>query len=237
MNCRDDLRVAAMLLTRLPVGRVARTVPMGATGWAWPLVGAGVGAAQALALWAGGALGLPPLAAAVIAVAVGLGVTGALHEDGLADLADGVGGGATPARKLEIMRDSRLGTFGAAALCLALILRVVCFAALIAVPWVLVAAGAASRGLLPLLQWQQPAARPGLGARAAEGGTAAICLIALGLGTVALIPVGGVLPLIAAQAGVAALAHRQIGGINGDVLGAAQVVGEAAILLAVLSAL
>ena len=67
---------------------------------------------------------LPPLPAAALAVAATVAVTGALHEDGLADVADGFGGGATRERKLEIMRDSRIGTYGVCALILSFILRI-----------------------------------------------------------------------------------------------------------------
>lgn len=224
----DQLRVAFMLLTRLPMGQVARVVPMGATGWAWPLVGLVVGAVVAAVL----ALPGPGLAVAVLAVAAGLLVTGAMHEDGLADVADGFGGGRRPERKLEIMRDSRLGTYGAAALCLALVLRVVLLAE--AGAWDVIAAAVASRALLPALQAWMPQARPdGLGARAAEGGSAVTVLVAAAMGVAALVasPVA-LLLLVGVQGGVAWLARRQVGGVTGDVLGAAQVLGELAVLFA-----
>lgn len=225
----DELRVAVMLLTRLPMGHVARPVPMGATGWAWPLVGVGVGAAGALVL----ALPVPDLAAAVLAVGAGLLLTGAMHEDGLADVADGFGGGRTRERKLEIMRDSRLGTYGAAALCLALVLRVVLLADLGAAE--VIAAAVASRAALPALQLWVPPARPeGLGARAAEGATGVTVLVAAVIGLAALLPFGvaALILLGGVQFGLAWLARRQIGGLTGDVLGAAQVAGELAVLLA-----
>ena len=116
-----------------------------------PLVGAILGAAAACALFAASALGFPPPLAAPLAIATLVALTGALHEDGLADCADGFGGGATPARKLEIMKDSRIGAFGALALALALYLQIAALA-LIVRAWprlaaaVLVGAAAASRG-------------------------------------------------------------------------------------------
>lgn len=224
----DEIRVAFMLLTRLPMGQVARTVPMGATAWAWPLVGLVSGGISAAAL----ALPGPDLAMAVLAVAAGLLVTGAMHEDGLADVADGFGGGRTTARKLEIMRDSRLGTYGAAALVLALLLRVALLAEVGA--WDVVAAAVASRALLPALQMGMPQAREaGLGARAAQGASVTGVLIAAAMGVAALcLSPLALLALVAVQAGVAWLARRQIGGVTGDVLGAAQVGGELAVLLA-----
>src|SRR4029077_501094 len=83
-----------------------------------------VGLVGAAAYWLAHAAGLPSLSAAALALAATLLVTGALHEDGLADVADGFGGGATRERKLEIMDDSRIGTFGVCALILSFMLRV-----------------------------------------------------------------------------------------------------------------
>ncbi len=121
----DDFKVALQFLTRLPVrvpepwpeGALARSVPM------FPLIGLLIGVAGALAFTIASWLGLPPALAAVLAVAVQVLSTGGLHEDGLADLADGFGGGRTREEKLEIMRDSHLGSFGAIALILALLAR------------------------------------------------------------------------------------------------------------------
>ena len=92
--------------------------------WAAPVAGAVVGLIGALVLALTALLGLPLLLRAGLATAALVAATGALHEDGLADVADGFGGGATRERKLEIMRDSRIGAYGAIALALALILRV-----------------------------------------------------------------------------------------------------------------
>jgi adenosylcobinamide-GDP ribazoletransferase len=94
-------------------------------------VGALVGACGALAYWGAAAVGLPPFVAGVLAVAATLLVTGALHEDGLADTADGFGAGVTRERKLEIMRDSRIGTYGVAALVLSILLRAGAVASLV----------------------------------------------------------------------------------------------------------
>ena len=113
----DDLLHALMFLTRLPVPAAARgDRPLMHTGWAFPLVGLLVGAFGGSALWLGAHSGIPLLASALIALALTAFVTGALHEDGLADLADGFGGGGTKERKIEIMRDSRVGSYGVLAL-------------------------------------------------------------------------------------------------------------------------
>jgi cobalamin synthase len=97
---------------------------------ALPLAGASIGGIGALTVALSRGLGLPPLVAATLSVGALVTVTGGLHEDGLADAADGFGGGGTPARKLEIMRDSRLGSYGGLALGLSLLLRVFAVAAL-----------------------------------------------------------------------------------------------------------
>ncbi|WP_052711642.1 adenosylcobinamide-GDP ribazoletransferase [Elstera litoralis] len=110
-------RLALMFLTRLPVpiNPAPEASEIAEAGDMFPLVGTLIGAATGAVFWGLSTLGLPPLVAAATALAAQLLLTGALHEDGLADMADGFGGGFTRARKLEIMRDSRLGTYGGAA--------------------------------------------------------------------------------------------------------------------------
>jgi len=189
----------------------------------------------------GDRIGLPINAMALVAVAVTVLVTGGLHEDGLADTADGLGGGDREAA-LAIMRDSRTGAFGVLALVFSVGLRVAALAALpdtrVAVS-ALVAAHAVSRGLLPtVMLWFDPARSDGLGADAGRptppGATAAaligllVALIALGIGR-------GILAMVLAaivMMALAVLARRRIGGYTGDVLGAAQQSGEIVMLLA-----
>jgi adenosylcobinamide-GDP ribazoletransferase len=96
-----------------------------------PFAGPVIGLPSALTLWLAASLGLPSLIAAAIAVAMAVLVSGAFHEDGLADTFGGLGGGWTPERRLEIMKDSRIGSYGGAALILALILRVAAISALV----------------------------------------------------------------------------------------------------------
>jgi len=234
IHWRDPL-AAASLLTRapLPIDHGEAGARMAAAAWAWPLVGAGVGALVGGALWAGLALGLAPLLAAAAA----------LHEDGLSDVADGFGGGATPERRLRIMRDSRIGAFGAAALALALLARAGALAAMApgAAVGLCVVAGAVSRALLPAMMRAGPWARPeGLAqwvgrppAFAALGAVALAAALAAALAGVAGLAALGAAG--AAAAAALALARRRIGGVTGDVLGAAQVTGEIA-ALAVLTA-
>ncbi len=215
---------------------------------ALPLAGAAIGAIGAVALTLSRTLGLSPLVAAAVGVAALVLVTGGLHEDGLADVADGFGGGATRERKLEIMRDSRLGSYGGLALGLSLLLRVFALAALAERSWLLAAAamiatGAASRtaGLAPLLLLA-PARVGGLGAAMPRPSSAAFRQAAVLAALLSLSPAlcgappGNVIAaaLLAGLAAtlVARLADRQIGGYTGDVLGAAQQAAEIAGLLA-----
>ncbi len=109
-----DLRTATAFMTRLPVG-APEGGDLAAACWAFPVAGLLIGAIAGGLLAAAWTFGAPPLVAALLALAAMAALTGALHEDGLADTADGLGGGS-PERKLEIMRDSRVGAFGVLAL-------------------------------------------------------------------------------------------------------------------------
>lgn len=240
-----DVLIAASLLTRLPVpvNHGFAAVRMASALWAAPLLGAVLGGVTGAGLLAAHAVNLPPLAAAGLAVALSLGLTGALHEDGLADCADGFGGGHTPARRLEIMRDSRLGTYGVAALVLALLLRVVLLAELSpsATMAACVTAGAVSRvPMVWALRLMVPARPGGLG-----GGVgvpprwAGWLAVGLPLPLVLAVPGGPLASLAVALAALAIgrAALRAIGGQTGDVLGAMQVAGELAALGVLVTAL
>jgi adenosylcobinamide-GDP ribazoletransferase len=236
----DPILAALMLLTRLPV-RVARPIAPAAFarayGW-FPAVGALVGAAGGLVLWgAGGAV--PPLAAALLAVAAQVLLTGGLHEDGLADVADGFGGGRDRERRLAIMRDSRIGTYGTLALVLGVGLRVTLLAPLAGTAeavWTLAAVGALSRAPLGTMAWAMPPARTD-GLAVAQGrpsALAALCAAATGIGIAATCVPGWPPAALGAAAGagtVALLAMRRIGGATGDVHGAAQQAAEAGALV------
>jgi adenosylcobinamide-GDP ribazoletransferase len=236
------LAAAAIFLTRLPLtvpGPVDASLFGRAMGW-FPAIGAARGRAAGLAFGLLGGLGLPPLLAATLTVTLLVVVTGGLHEDGLADTADGFGGGGSRERKLEIMRDSRLGSFGGLALVLSVALRVAALAALPST-WaaikVLVVAGAVSRAaMVALSHWLPPARADGLSATLggpARGAT----LLALALaGGVAFLVLGITAPpVLAAAAAVTFAAMRvargQIGGQTGDVLGATQQVVDIAVMV------
>jgi adenosylcobinamide-GDP ribazoletransferase len=237
---RADLATAFMLLTRLPIPGGGGKPDMARCVWAFPVAGLVVNLAAGLVYWLGSRAGMPPLLAAAWSVAASVLITGAMHEDGLADVADGFGGGATRERKLEIMRDSRLGSFGAVALLLSVIVRVAAIAALVrpeaAVAW-LVAAGMLGRAVmvLPMLLLR-PARSEGMGASMGRlrVGSAAAGLAMAVAGSLALLPVrpaaAAVALSVAVSLGVARLAARQIGGYTGDVLGACEMVTECVVL-------
>jgi adenosylcobinamide-GDP ribazoletransferase len=239
----DGFTTATAFFTRIPIEPRRRAAwQIADAAWAFPLVGAGIGAVVALAFFLAQLVGLGSWPAALSAVLAGLFLTGALHEDGLADAADGLCGGADREAKLAIMRDSRHGTYGVLALLASVGLRAAAVAQLgdlIHVGLALVAAHAASRAALAAaLRLLSPARTDGLGAMAGTPSAAAvIASVGLGLGIAlsALGPVRGAVALGLTGAAVfvaAALARRQIGGYTGDVLGAFQQIGEIVMLLA-----
>ena len=120
-----ELKTGLAFLTRLPLAPDASTTgaDISRASWTFPVIGAGIGALGGIVYWIAHGLGLPPFVCGTLAVGATVLITGALHEDGLADTADGFGGGTTQERKLEIMRDSRVGTYGALALILSFLLR------------------------------------------------------------------------------------------------------------------
>jgi adenosylcobinamide-GDP ribazoletransferase len=241
-----ELLTAARFFTRLPLG-AADPPAAGAlaqAAWAFPVVGGVVGILCAIAYAIANALAFPPLAAALVAVGAGALVTGGLHEDGLADTADGLGGGADRADKLAIMRDSRSGAFGVLALVFSVGLRAAAVAALAGggsglVLAVFVAAHAVGRGGLAAVMAVAPRARlDGLAAEAGrpDGETMAAALVLSAL--IALVALGfragfGAMLLAAiVMTTITVLARRQVGGYTGDVLGAIEQGGETAMLLA-----
>jgi adenosylcobinamide-GDP ribazoletransferase len=244
-----DLVSAFMLLTRLPVARLARLgrVPdLARCVWAFPIVGVVVNGMGGLIYWLAHKVGMPPLLAAAWTLAVTMAVTGAFHEDGLADTADGFGGGVTPARKMDIMRDSRIGTYGAAVLVLSVMVRAAAISALGqpgSVMTAMILAGALGRsGMLLLLMILPPARADGMGASV---GKPRVKSVALAL-AVAIAASVLSLPILPATAAVvlgfgcslllAKLAAAQIGGQTGDVLGATEVVIECVVLTVIAGA-
>ncbi|WP_162409237.1 adenosylcobinamide-GDP ribazoletransferase [Acuticoccus sediminis] len=226
--------------SRLPVP-VAGGMTLARCVWLLPAAAVAIALPAALAGWGADWLGLSALAAAFVATLVLAIVTGALHEDGLADCADGFWGGATITRRLEIMRDSRIGTYGVLALVGAVGLKAALLADLVAAlgGWafvVFVAAAVAARAVA-LFPWVGlPNARAGGLAAAAGRPTGKdfriAVLMALGITvvlTVWISPLGTIIAAVAAAAsamGVATIADRKIGGHTGDVIGAAVVLAD-----------
>jgi len=236
-----DIGTAFALLSRLPVpvDHEQAGERAGAACWAWPLVGAALGGLAGLGGGLAALVGAPPGIAAAVALALLVLLSGALHEDALADSADGLGGGGDRQARLAIMRDSRIGAFGASALALALLARFSAIETLAAngtLFWALVAAGAASRLPMALaLLLMPPARREGLSAglglppprsvALAAGLAALIGLVGLGSGAVALM-----FWVLVAPLPLFWLAGRLIGGQTGDILGAGQQLAEIAAL-------
>ena len=235
-----NLRAAVVFLTRVPVPLRSEPSLTAAVPW-FPVVGALVGAGVG-----GAAVGLlhlvPPLVAAAIAVLFGVLLTGAFHEDGLADVADAFAGGWTPADRIRILDDPLHGSYGVAALCGSIIIRVGAVASLGFSPAAafasVLAAHALGRTAAVGLMATVRVARPdGLGAdyarslsrlRALAGSAAGVAIAAVAVGWW----VGPfVIAAIAGAGAVGWLSMRKLGGITGDVLGAAEQVVECLVLV------
>ena len=238
MRC---LLVACRYLTRLPLPASAEPGDLGrAAGW-FPVVGLVLGGLLAAAAGVAGYLA-PPLLAAVVVVATWALLTGGLHLDGLADAADGLGGGWSREESLAIMRDARTGAFGVTAIVLVLGVKTAALAGLPAdLGWRgLVAAPVLAR-LAPLLLARlcPPARGEGAGhAFALSVGAGALAiggLLAVAV-TLGLLGLWGALPVAAtlvATVGFAWYLRRRLGGLTGDCLGALVEVSEALVLSAV----
>lgn len=256
----NDVAAALRFYSRLPVPllpgesdlhgrpdftRMARAVPV-----AGAIIG-GIGALGAALAYL---VGLPPLACGLVAVGLLALATGAFHEDGLADTADGFGGGVTVERKLEIMKDSRIGTYGTIALIVVVGLRAALVAEIltrdgaVTACAALVASGAVSRTAALWLGYVLAPARPEGAAFAAGRPSDATFRQAVVIGgAIALVLVGstsGIIASIVALAAAALVAFvmarvsaAQIGGQTGDVAGATQQLAEAAIFLTLVIAL
>lgn len=240
----DDVLTCLGFFSRLPVKPRSGPFDLRASAGAWPLAGMALAVAAGLAFLLARAAGMPLMVAAVLALATLTLLTGGLHEDGLADSADGFGGGKTMASRLEIMRDSRLGTFGGLALVLVLLLKATALASVGVDPLAglvaLLAAAGISRAAA-LWHWQDlPSARTdGLAASVGvpEKHALTVAAATAGLMALAALPLFGVSVLVAillaglVTAGFSALCRRMIDGHTGDTIGAAQQLAETAVLV------
>ena len=232
--------IAFSLLSRLPVPHLsdqafdnaARAV------WAYGIVGGVLGGIATLMGWGLIQAGIPESIAAGMALAVLMMCSGAMHEDGLADTADGLWGGHDRTRRLAIMKDSHIGTYGVLSLVVVTGTRWIAYALLLPVnPLAIIAVAALSRSMMPCLMAALPHARSsGLSHQvgrpsalnAAVSVGIASCIAALTSGATAAV-------LIACAAAtvvlVGAISNRKIGGQTGDILGAAQQLSEVTMLL------
>ncbi|KAA5605749.1 adenosylcobinamide-GDP ribazoletransferase [Roseospira marina] len=240
----NEVHLAVVFLTRLPWFRADWSVSLMSAAWAFPLAGVLLGAVCGLVAGLAMEAGATPLLSAVLAVGAATLFTGCLHEDGVGDTADGIGSGRDRERSLEILRDSRIGTYGLVAIVMTLLIRVSALTMLLeagswwagAMPaWML--AAALGRGTGPLFTRLCPPARAdGVGAGAGRPGAVgtvvalllplvAGCLTAFGVTGGLMVP----LALVAALAPLpwlARLARRRLGGYTGDVIGAAILIVE-----------
>lgn len=235
--------MATAFLTRVPVPLVADAVDVGRAALWFPLIGGALGGAGALGAWGlHDLIGMPPALSAMLLVGMGAWVTGAIHLDGLADTADGFGGGRTRDGVLRIMRDPVIGSYGAIALVLVITTKVAALATLLerdAALTFLVAAPALSRWTIVALAAWLPYARPegGLGQAVTRGrnmtgllvATAITAVIAIAaLRTDALLPwTLAVLMMVT----IGRAARRRIGGVTGDVFGASVELTETSVLV------
>jgi adenosylcobinamide-GDP ribazoletransferase len=237
------LGLAFAFLTILPVRLTGEPPPLGvAAGW-FAAVGALVAAlAGALGYLVEPSLGATPAAAVAVGALVIL--TGGLHQDGLADCADGIGARGDRQRRLEIMRDSSIGTFGALALGLYLILLISLLAAFDrehALRALVVAAATARAAALIHATLAKPARTDGLGAaftvHPAALAFASVSAIAIALAIAG--PADGAAAIAAAAAVailVSAWSNHTLGGRTGDTLGATVALAELAAAAAILAA-
>ncbi|MGB3764830.1 MAG: adenosylcobinamide-GDP ribazoletransferase [Ornithinimicrobium sp.] len=250
MSILRDLATALTFLTRLPVSRLARGGPSAlarATTW-FPLVGLIIGSALALAVLTFDAV-LPTGVAVVIVLALGVLLTGGLHEDGLADVADSAGAFSVE-KKLAVMRDSRVGTYGVLALVILLAARYAVVGELAVTDWTVVIAALVAAHVLSrwssvlLMAWLPSARTEGANTSTAQGVTGAQLLRSTAVAGICMVPVAildGPSALLAVPVALAVTTlaglwfRRTFGGITGDCLGAATIAVEISVLIAVVA--
>ena len=241
-----ELQLAFMLLTRLPAGQLSGSVPdLAAARWAFPLVGFVIGSLIALCYIGLNQVGLPTILAALLALAIAIIATGGLHEDGLADSADGFGGGQDKEQKLAIMKDSHIGSYGVLALVILMTARIASLSYLPAdqmlIIWLIGCAIFSRLIMVGYLCFLPSAREKGLGSQAS--GNASTDFIAAMIISAPFLWFGGtimlyciiIMTIIALS--WALLAKRQIGGQTGDICGAGQMLCETAGWMALLVAI
>lgn len=246
-----DLLMCLRFYSRLPTGRSAFEAPdLDRMAYALPFASIIIGLGPAVLLVFLGALGLPGMVAAVLAVAASVLATGAMAEDAIADAADGLAGGQSVERRLEIMKDSRHGTYGVAALCLYLVFRVVALGTVaasspLAAAGLWLAATVLGRSGALWLSYALPNARRN-GVSAAAG-RVSLRAFGIGIGFAVLLAIIVAAPFVTVLAivpavlfaaaivwGWTATSKRLVGGQTGDLIGGLQAlidIGVLAVLL------
>lgn len=236
-----DLRAALGLLTRLPLPYPSGNPRGAAAAWAYPVAGMIIGAMAAMVAGLSLLLGLTPAVAAALTLAAQAMLTGAMHEDGLADTADGLWGGWDKARRLEIMKDSHIGSYGVLALILVTLARWSALSALLATGshlGAIIAVAALSRAPMAVLMAVLPNARASGLSRLVGRPSAKAALLGLAIAVVACLlltgwqTIGMVLFASLTTLGLGLISRAKIGGQTGDILGASQQLAEAAALCA-----
>jgi adenosylcobinamide-GDP ribazoletransferase len=241
----SDTLTSLSFFSRLPVRGAGASFNLRRSAGAWPIAGLVIAIVPSALYWLFLAIGIYAFLGPLLVIAVMIAITGALHEDGLADTADGFGGGRSRERKLAIMRDSRLGTYGALALLFSVLIRAAALGSIVypgypAGSLALLLVAVLSRSMA-LWHWNSTMpARPDGFAWAAgrpdwvsllvgliSGGIAAIVLL-VAFGVAGLI---GILLALVALGFFTSLCRRQIGGHTGDTIGAAQQITETLLLV------
>jgi adenosylcobinamide-GDP ribazoletransferase len=225
------LLAAVAFLTRIPIRTAFTTEDVARAAIFFPLVGAGIGLVQ-LGVWRLASPHLSGLLTATLVVSISAWLTRGLHLDGLADFVDGLGGGRTREDVLRIMKDSRIGAFGAIALILGLCMKIAAVDALVS-PEALIVAPALSRWTPVALGFVLPYARPGVSAPAGHVGAFELVGATL-VGAVFMVLWGHVVlagAVVLVSVAVGLMARSRLGGVTGDVLGANIELAETAALV------
>ena len=235
--------ICGIFLTRLPfaLSDEIKSGELGKSSWAFPIIGLIVGLIGAFIFWVSQELSFTRSVSVGLSIIATIIVTGGLHEDGLADTADGFGGGLCRVSKLRIMRDSSIGVFGAIAVFFSIFFRWVILTDFLDTHWIIIgllSAGIISRGILPVITWVLPNARQdGLASdfRRVEPVALCACIIITILALLFLcgflnaIFIIGILCIVLISFSV--FVYQQVGGYTGDILGAYQQLSEITTLM------
>ena len=231
--------VALSFLTRIPIHHKHEPQVGSAAPW-FPIVGVVVGAIVGGVAWGVSNL-TTPLVGAAVGVLIGVAVTGAFHEDGLADIADAFVGGWTTEQRLKILKDPLHGSYGVAALCGSIVLRICALSAISPRDMFTAAIAAhcfARAGALALMLTTSLARHEGLGSDYVSSLRTSRAVTSLGISLLIVIALTGFWSVAVVGATIVGASTirwwsiKKIGGITGDVLGAAEQLSEALILVA-----